>query len=255
MKIGGIIDISTKDIPHKSAMVIFLIGCNYNCQFCHNKYLLQDNVGKNQAIEDLLSIIRSNLLVSCVSITGGEPTLQSELPELCKKIQDLGKYVSVDTNGSNPKMMERLIHHVDRIAMDLKSDPRNEKLYQEISNSPVEIQSIMTTLNLVNRYRDVDFEIRTTFVKPLISAFEIKKIIRFLKEVNFHGSYVIQQYQYSDGVGDQFKDKFQKPEHGTLINAVKPFKNEELPFQIYIRDEIVGYSNINDLFNMKIEDV
>jgi pyruvate formate lyase activating enzyme len=76
MKIGGILDISTKDIPHKSTMVIFTVGCNFKCEFCHNKYLLQSNVGREYSIDELIEKISTNLLVSGVSITGGEPTLQ-----------------------------------------------------------------------------------------------------------------------------------------------------------------------------------
>ncbi|NVM35836.1 MAG: 4Fe-4S cluster-binding domain-containing protein, partial [Candidatus Lokiarchaeota archaeon] len=90
MRIGGIIDISTKDIPHQSSMVIFTVGCNFKCEFCHNKYLLQPNVGREYEIKELIDIISTNLLVSGVSISGGEPTLQKDLPELCKQVQKIG---------------------------------------------------------------------------------------------------------------------------------------------------------------------
>ena len=64
MRIGGIIDISTKDIPYRSSMVIFTVGCNFKCEFCHNKYLLQPNVGREYEIKELIDIISTNLLVS-----------------------------------------------------------------------------------------------------------------------------------------------------------------------------------------------
>jgi len=78
MRIAGIIDISTKDIPNRSSMVIFTVGCNLSCSFCHNKYLLQPNVGKDMVINEVLKQVRSNLLISGVSISGGEPTLQQD---------------------------------------------------------------------------------------------------------------------------------------------------------------------------------
>ena len=61
IKLGGIIDISTKDIPGKASIVLFTIGCNFKCEYCHNKYLLQPDIGKNYQIEELVIIIESNL--------------------------------------------------------------------------------------------------------------------------------------------------------------------------------------------------
>ena len=79
MRVGGIVDISTKDIPNKSTMVIFTVGCNLSCEFCHNKYLLHEGVGRDIDVPKLMEQIKSNMLVSSVSISGGEPTLQDDL--------------------------------------------------------------------------------------------------------------------------------------------------------------------------------
>jgi len=87
MRVGGIVDISTKDIPNKSTMVIFTVGCNLSCGFCRNKYLLHESVGRDIEVSELMGQIKSNMLVSSVSISGGEPTLQKDLLDLCKEIQ------------------------------------------------------------------------------------------------------------------------------------------------------------------------
>jgi pyruvate formate lyase activating enzyme len=63
MRLGGIVDISTKDIPGRSSMVLFTVGCNFRCEFCHNKYLLQPNVGRDYDIDEILDKITTNLLV------------------------------------------------------------------------------------------------------------------------------------------------------------------------------------------------
>ncbi|MFX0033727.1 MAG: radical SAM protein, partial [Candidatus Hodarchaeota archaeon] len=112
MRIGGIVDISTKDIPGKTSMVIFTIGCNLNCSFCHNKYLLNPEAGRDLEIDEILDHVKSNLLVSWVSVSGGEPTLQKDIIELCKEIQKVGKYVNIDTNGTNPEMIKRLLPYI-----------------------------------------------------------------------------------------------------------------------------------------------
>jgi pyruvate-formate lyase-activating enzyme len=194
MRIGGIIDISTKDIPNKSVMVMFTVGCNLNCGFCHNKFLLNRDIGKEMFVAEIIEKIRDNRLISGVSISGGEPTLQPDIFDLCELIKSMDKYVSLDTNNQ----------------------------------------------------KDKDFEIRTTYVENLLTPEDIHQIILWLQNNNFRGTFVLQQYQYSDGVTENYKDKFQKPDHISLINILKPYSKLELPFRIFIRDDIVGYTSLNN---------
>ncbi|MHA2278098.1 MAG: anaerobic ribonucleoside-triphosphate reductase activating protein [Candidatus Kariarchaeaceae archaeon] len=253
MKIGGIIDISTKDIPHKSAMVIFTAGCNFNCNFCHNKYLLQPNVGREYEINELIDKISTNLLVSGVSITGGEPTLQKDLLELCREIRKIGKYLSIDTNGSNPDIIKKIAPYINRVALDLKGPPNPEKL-ETITGIKVDLDRIKDTIEFLNSQKYIDFEIRTTFIADLLNISDIENILKFLKEMGFSGNFVLQQYQFSEGVGEEFERIFSKPEHDALVNILSPFIDLKLPFKIYLRDDIVGYRMIDKLNDITIED-
>ena len=246
MKIGGILDISTKDIPHKSAMVLFTVGCNFKCEFCHNKYLLQPNVGREYSIKELIGKIRTNSLVSGVSITGGEPTLQKDLSELCREIKDTGKYLSIDTNGSNPDVIKKISPYIRRVALDLKGPLQAEGL-EKITGVKVDIDKINKTLEFLKGQKEIEFEVRTTYVESLLSSVDIDTIIYTLKELKFSGNFVLQQYQFSEGVGEEFKRIFSKPEHDTLVTILNPYKDLELPFKIFLRDEIVGYCAINEL--------
>jgi len=247
MRVGGIVDISTKDIPNRSTMVIFTVGCNLSCGFCHNKYLLHEKVGREIEVPKLMEQIKSNMLVSSVSISGGEPTLQKDLLELCKEMKNVGKYISIDTNGTNPKSITELLPYINRIALDMKG-PLNNKRLAKITGNQVNFKAIIETFKAVNNYEDIDFEIRTTYVGNLMKSNDIDKIILFLRKNKFRGIFVLQQYQYSEGVGEENKLKFQKPEHITLLNILKPYRNMNLPFQIYLRDDIVGYSKIDKLY-------
>jgi len=248
MRVGGIIDISTKDIPNKSTMVIFTVGCNLSCGFCHNKYLLHESVGKDMEVSELLEQIKSNMLVNGVSISGGEPTLQNDLPELCKEIKKIGKYISIDTNGTNPIMISKLLPHINRLALDLKG-PLNKKRLTKITRNLIDPNLIIETFDIVNKREGIDFEVRTTYVENLMKPNDIDKIISFLRKNEFRGNFVLQQYQYSEGVGDEYKEKFQKPEHITLLNILKPYRNLDLLFQIYLRDDIIGYCIIDKLYD------
>ncbi len=246
IKLGGIIDISTKDIPGKASMVLFTVGCNFKCNYCHNKYLLQPDIGKYYQIEDLIRIIESNSLVSGVSITGGEPTLQNDLLELCKEIKKIGKYLSIDTNGSNPAVIESISPYINRIAIDLKGPLEPEKL-KKITGVKVDISKIKETIDFLKTQKDINFEIRTTYVESLLSSIDIKIIINSLKSLEFKGNFVLQQDQYSEGVGEKYKNIFLKTEHENMVDLIQPFKTKEFPFKIFLRDEIVGYCNINKL--------
>ncbi|TXT67435.1 MAG: Pyruvate formate-lyase 1-activating enzyme [Promethearchaeota archaeon] len=247
MKIGGIIDISTKDIPGKACMVIFTVGCNFGCQFCHNKHLLRDDAGRKYSIKHLMSLAKNNYLVNAVSISGGEPALQPDLPDLCHKLSEQNKFVSIDTNGSHPDVIERVLPSIKRVALDLKTS-LSIKRYEQITNTSVNIDNILKTFHLLNDATHIQFEVRTTYIDNLLVEDDIKEIITFLKENLFTGNFVLQQYQYSEGVGEEFREKFQKPEHNTLLNFLKPYLNDDFSFDIYLRDEVVGYSEIHDVF-------
>ncbi|MHA2290456.1 MAG: radical SAM protein, partial [Promethearchaeota archaeon] len=182
-----------------------------------------------------------------VSISGGEPTLQSDLLQLCQEIKIIGKYISVDTNGTNPKSISGLLPFINRVALDVKG-PLNNKRLAKITGNRVNSNDITDTFKIVNNQENVDFEVRTTYVQNLMKPIDIDKILLFLRKYQFRGSFVLQQYQYSEGVGEEHKQKFQKPEHITLLNILKPYRDMELPFDIYLRDDIVGFQNIGELY-------
>ena len=248
MRIGGIIDISTKDIPNRASTVIFTVGCNFNCNFCHNKKLLEEKTGRECNIDEITSLIKKNILVNCVSISGGEPTLQEDLLELCKKLFQIGKFVSLDTNGSNPKVIKNLIPYLNRVALDIKAPLKSFNL-ERIIGLRINPELIIGTFNILNQHENIEFEVRTTYVENLFTPKDIEEIIYFLKEHNFTGTYILQQYQYSDGVGTEYEHKLRTPTHELLLNILEPYKFLELPFEIYLRDNIVGYRSINELFN------
>jgi len=248
MRIGGIIDISTKDIPNRATMVFFTVGCNFKCNFCHNKKLLEKNAGKDYSIDRLIELVKNNILVESVSISGGEPTLQEDLLELCKNLSQIGIFVSLDTNGSNPEVLKTLLPYLNRVALDIKT-PLKSKDFERVIGIRLSPELIRRTFNILNQSMITEFEIRTTYLENLFIPKDIEEIINFLRKNKFRGTYTLQQYQYSDGVGIEYKDKFRIPTHDLLLNILKPYKFLELPFEIYLRDNVVGYCSLNDLFN------
>jgi len=120
MEIKAFIDLSFVDWDGKISSVFFLPRCNFRCPFCHNSTLvLHPERGETipfERVEDYLKKQRN--WIDGVCITGGEPTLHSDLPHLCSKLKEIGFLVKVDTNGTNPMMIRELINKglVDYIA-------------------------------------------------------------------------------------------------------------------------------------------
>ena len=126
MKIAGLQKMTLLDFPGKVACTVFLPGCNFRCPFCHNGQILDNSVESAMEPEALLSFLKKRQgLLDGVCVTGGEPTLQPDLPAFLRSIKTLGYPVKLDTNGSNPQVLKALVaeHLVDYVAMDVKNSP------------------------------------------------------------------------------------------------------------------------------------
>ena len=123
VSIGGLQKCSLIDYPEKLAAIIFTQGCNFKCPYCHNPELnaAQGNPFDKRMILEFLKTRVGKL--DGVVITGGEPTLHKNLPDFIAKIKGLGFCVKLDTNGTNPEMLKRLLDEklIDYVAMDIKA--------------------------------------------------------------------------------------------------------------------------------------
>lgn len=195
MKICGLNKTTLLDYPGKVAATIFIGGCNFRCPFCHNGDLVLNSGDMPEISEDeVLSFLkkRKNVLEG-VCITGGEPTLYKELPELVEKIKKLGYSVKLDTNGSHPDMVEGLIEKkmVDYVAMDIKAPVFG---YDKVCGTTVDIEKIKKSVELL-KTRKIPYEFRTTIVKELHSKEDILEIGKWLFTAE---NYYLQSYQETD---------------------------------------------------------
>ena len=180
MKILGIQKMTLLDFPGKIACTVFLGGCNFRCPYCHNGSLALGEGDEVMSREELLSFLgarRGRLEGVCIS--GGEPTIHSDLPELISQIKDLGFAVKLDTNGTNPEMLTSLINDglLDYVAMDIKNSP---EMYEDtvVINSSL-IDNVRMSAEILMGGR-VDFEFRTTLMRELHGEEEMHAIGRWL---------------------------------------------------------------------------
>ena len=123
MNITGLQKMTLLDFPGKVACTVFLQGCNYRCPFCHNSDLLGPQSSQSISREELLSFLSKRRgLLDGVCITGGEPTLQKDLPELIRDIRALGFAVKLDTNGSRLDVLRALLAEGAAIVAALEKD-------------------------------------------------------------------------------------------------------------------------------------
>src|SRR5210317_2671071 len=124
MKISGLQPVTVSDFPGRMAAIVFTQGCNFHCPFCHNGSLLPMDADARIAEHDVWSFLQKRQkLLDGVVISGGEPSLQSDLAGFCRQVKDMGFAVKLDTNGSRPGVIKALLdgNYVDFIAMDIKA--------------------------------------------------------------------------------------------------------------------------------------
>jgi pyruvate formate lyase activating enzyme len=186
MKIGGLEKLSLLDYPNNIAAIIFTQGCNFRCGFCYNPMLVWPTDKKNKKglslinEKDLFLFLRSRLnRLDGVVISGGEPTIHSDLPSFIKKIKDLGLLIKLDTNGTNPEMLDYLWQKklIDYVAMDLKA-PWNK--YEKVVACKINCSFIKKSVKLLIE-KKIPHEFRTTLIPKFHKEEDIIKMGEMIK--------------------------------------------------------------------------
>lgn len=186
IKIGGVQKFSLLDYPDKISAIIFTSGCNFRCGYCHNPELFSSNSEWNE--EKVLEFLRTRQgKLDGVVITGGEPTIHKGLPEFIKKIKALDFLVKLDTNGTNPQMLKKMVQSnlIDYVAMDIKAPLSKYKMITGVEPIGVD-ESIKFLLK-----GKIPYEFRTT---ALSSQLLIKDFEEIGKLISGADKYFIQKF-------------------------------------------------------------
>jgi pyruvate formate lyase activating enzyme len=181
MKIGGLQKVSLIDYPERISAVLFMQSCNFRCSYCHNPELVDPaRYGELLSEAEILAFLeRRRGKLDAVTLSGGEPTLQRDLPAFAGRLRSMGFLVKVDTNGSCPDILERLIDAgaVDYLAMDVKGPPEE---YQRIAHSDIAAETIRRSIALIMA-SGVAYEFRTTVVKSLLKTGDLSRVTALVK--------------------------------------------------------------------------
>ena len=186
MIISGFIKNSFIDYPGKISSVIFTQGCNMRCKFCHNHELIPIKGSYSTYSEDevLYHLEKTKGFVDALVITGGEPTLQSDLICFIRKVKQLGVLIKLDTNGTNPKIVRKLLDEqlIDYVAMDIKHKI-DLTAYQELVGEQFSEHQFSNVLESIHLLKEacVEVEFRTTLIQGSHSKEDVQAICEFLQ--------------------------------------------------------------------------
>lgn len=178
------------DYPKKAACIMWFTGCNLRCPYCYNPELV---LGHTRTQVDEMAFLRERQgFLDAVVLSGGEITLQPHLRELCEDIKSMGYLIKIDTNGSNPDVVQELIKHklIDYVAMDHKMPC--DRSWNLPNGTPLFKQFSRTLGILLNS--KVPFEIRTTVHPSLLDEADIIRMVREADTLGYKGTYYLQYF-------------------------------------------------------------
>ncbi|EHQ87658.1 anaerobic ribonucleoside-triphosphate reductase activating protein [Desulfosporosinus youngiae] len=189
MNIAGFVKTSFVDYPGKIASVVFTQGCNLRCGYCHNLSLLDtDYTAKGIPTEELFQWLSKRIgMIDAVVVSGGEPTLQKDLYGFIEGLKAMDLLVKLDTNGTNPDSLRRLLadNLLDFIALDLKAPLSN---YERITRTKgLKLSSIIESVEII-KHSGLAYEFRTTLCPEL----EVEDISSIISDFEIASNYVVQ---------------------------------------------------------------
>jgi len=226
IKIKGFLKTSFIDWDGYITAVVFLPMCNLRCPMCHNhEIVLTPEKYPDVSMEEIEDYLVENRdFIDGVVITGGEPTIHGGLLDFCRWLKNLGMMVKLDTNGTYPDVIQRLIDNnlVDFIAMDIKA-PLNKETYSVVSGISVDVENIRRSINIIMN-SGLNYEFRTTVVPTFHTSEDIVDIAR---EINGAKTFALQQFNPDNTLDPTLKniEPYKKEELEEIARKCKPFIN------------------------------
>ena len=221
MDVSGLQKLTLLDYPGRVACTIFTGGCDLRCPFCHNASLAlpereRDVIGH----DELMAFLKKRVgILDGVAVTGGEPLLHAGIEGLLSEIKALGYAVKLDTNGTFPERLRRIVESglADRVAMDVKAAPEN---YARVTGVPgLDMGPVRESAGCLMSC-GVDYEFRTTAVKGLHTRDDFEGIAKWIAGAR---EYYIQGFKDSgDLIAAQGLGAFTEPEMRQLADIVRP---------------------------------
>ncbi len=227
MDLRGFAKFSLVDYPGKISSIVFAGGCNLRCPFCHNPCLVLDPTSQPRVTErEFFKFLDSRKgLLEGVVISGGEPTLQKDLPEFAAGIKSRGFLVKLDTNGTNPQVLEPLL--ADRALDDLGIDYKLPAArYCEVASDPEQgpkfAENVARSIRLAFKY-GITPDIRTTVHRDMLAPEDLEQMRGELAELGVKRWY-LQQFNPVEVLADglEKRETYADSELARLAHVLDP---------------------------------
>lgn len=197
MRISSMIDISLVDVPKIPVTVIFTAGCNFNCYYCQNAEIIPLDSGTEMTLTDIVEKAQEiGALADGFCVTGGEPTIHKDLPDLLRLLRAPGKHINLNTQGSVPSVLEKSLPFLDSVWFDVKTSPDHYQRAVHTNSDPW--NRVKSSIEMIMN-SNAEFWPRTTYVGGLLTPEHILDIMHFLFDIGYQGEYLIQNYIDSAG--------------------------------------------------------
>ncbi|MCH5162702.1 MAG: anaerobic ribonucleoside-triphosphate reductase activating protein [Clostridiales bacterium] len=198
MKISGLQKLTLLDYPEHTACTLFVPGCNFKCPFCHNSELLGGSVEFYDEAEIFAFLKKRRGVLEGVCVTGGEPTLYTDLGRLLSDIKELGYEVKLDTNGYIPERLTELYQKglLDYVAMDIKNSPARYAETIGLPEARFDISRITESIGIIMN-SGVGYEFRTTVSNELFDDESMDGAARMIAGAD---KYFLQKFVMRDTV-------------------------------------------------------
>ena len=198
MRFAGFQKTSLIDYPDRVASVLFTVGCNLRCPYCHNGELVEGYSGHFLEEDDIIdALLERKRYVDSVVVSGGEPTLDSEVPAFLKRLRGHGFNVKLDTNGLKPDALRECMPFLDYIAMDVKTSLEN---YASLGAEDTAL--IQESINIIKDC-ELDYEFRCTAVPGFVETKTVQKMGEMVSEAK---RFVFQQYKPEKTLDPEYKE-------------------------------------------------
>ena len=205
LQIKGFLETSLLDWPGKLTAVLFLPGCNFRCPYCHNHALvINPERFETIPLEYILRRLKGlKGWIDGVCVTGGEPTVNPNLPLLLEEIKGEGWAIKLDTNGTFPGRIRDLMERglVDCVAMDIKA-PLDSRSYSRCTGVSVDISAIRKSISVLAS-EGIDHTFRMTVVPTLITEEQVYEAARQLVGM---GRLLLQDFNPSDPLSPELRE-------------------------------------------------
>ena len=155
------------------SIFVRLAGCPLRCKWCDTKYAWDPSAGTDYTIDRIIRTVKQ-WPCSFVVITGGEPMVNPDLPQLSNQLKKMNKHVTIETSGIifSPDLSCDLMSISPKLSNSLPDEPDLAAIHEKSRLNINALQKLIDTYNYQLKFI-IDSENDLADIKDLIKKISI----------------------------------------------------------------------------------